>query len=182
MPKYGYKFVFCDYTEKCLALIKMEIPDDATIIRPVEEVDITRYNENGSVTVEIQHIPSTKLRCDKYKFIEVVDFYKFDYDVSFDVVSGPLYIWKIYPIEVNLENVRFKSIAYPRQFEYKLGGEYISELDTNIHAECSKGLHYFETIEDTEKWIADGHSYWLISKYQDFRMFVEINYIKRRNK
>ena len=173
MPKYGYKFVFCNYTGECLALIKMEIPDDATIVRPVEEDNTTYFDPiDGRMIIKTQWKRSTKLRCNKYKFIEVVDFYKFDYDVSFDVDSGPLYIWKIYPIEVNLENVRFKSIAYPRQFEYKLGGEYISELDTNIYQECSKGLHYFETAENAEKWIVDGHSYWLISKYQDFRMFV----------
>ena len=173
MFKYGYKFVFCDYTEKCLALIKMEIPDDAIIIRPVEEDDITHYNADGSVTVEIKHTPSTKLRCDKYKFIEVVNFYKFHYEISlgdWNHTNGPLYIWKIFPTEVNLENYHFKSIAYSEYFEYKLGEEYISKLDTNIYQACSKGLHYFETVENAEKWITDDvNPNWIFDKYFSFK-------------
>lgn len=169
MPnKYGYKFVFCDYTEKCLALIKMEIPDDANIVRPLEETESIHHNEDNTITVVTHHKPSTKLRCNKYKFIEVVDFYKFDYNVSLNNDFGPLYIRKIYPTEINLDDIHFRAIAYPRQFKYELGEEYISELDTNIYDECSKGLHYFETIEDAEKWIIDDHTYWLVDKYWDF--------------
>lgn len=180
--KYGYKFVFCDYTEKCLPLIKLEIPDDANIVRPVEEDDITHYNADGSVTVEIKHTPSRKLRCNKYKFIEVVDFYKFDRDVLFDVDSGPLCIWKIYPTEVNLDNVHFRSIVCAETFEYKIYEDYISELDTNIYDECSEGLHYFETVEDAEKWIKDDvNPNWIIERYfvfnRSLRPSSSINYL-----
>lgn len=172
MPKYGYKFVFCDYTEKCLALIKLEIPDDAVIVRPLEETESIYHNEDGTTTVITHHKPSTKLRCNKYKFIEVVDFYNFNYNTSSDscgYILNPLYIWKIFPTEVNLENVYFRSIAYPRRFNYELGENYISELDTNIYNECSEGLHYFETVEDAEKWITEKPN-WIVSKYLDFKL------------
>ena len=164
MPKYGYKFVFCDYTEKCLALIKLEIPDDAIIVRPIEQVEET-FNK-------IQYKPSRKLRCNKYKFIEVVDFYKFDYEVSLGDwrhALSPLCTWKIFPTEVNLENIHFRSIICPETFEYKLNEDYISELDTNIDQECGTGLHYFETIEDAEKWIEDDvNPNWIIERYYVF--------------
>ena len=172
MSKYGYKFVFCNYTGECLALIKMEIPDDATIVRPVEEDNTTYFDPiDGRMIIKTQWKPSTKLRCNKYKFIEVVDFYKFDYGVSLrgNFIDGPLYIWKIYPTEVNLENVHFRSIVCAETFEYKLYEYYLSELDTNIEQECGTGLHYFETIEDAEKWIKDDvNPNWIIERYYVF--------------
>lgn len=137
----GYKFVFYDGLDRCVALIELEIPDDAIIVQPMD--------------FETK-MPQSKLRCDKVKFINVINYYRFsmtneDIDLT--------------PIKNTPHGRIFRSI-YDRRFRYQLGQTYTSEIDTDIYEMCRAGIHFFINSETARDWMKSEVSpWWLFHKY-----------------
>lgn len=156
MPKYGYKFVFCNASNHCLALIKLEIPDDAKIIRPriVEE--------------------SRKCRTNKCKFVDVVAYYQY----SICYPDNMFHKWGKIETEFVINSIKnetpknkliFASIYDPTYF-YKINGYNIeNSLSLDYHEECAEGIHYFETEDEAVSWIQNEvNGGWIDEHYKAF--------------
>ena len=146
MPKYGYKFVFCNASDHCLALIKLEIPDDAIIIKPI----IVDYSSRES----------TKRRTNKCRFIGVAAYFQYSiyYPDSFSE-------WLSFGSKLTINSIKnetpknkliFASIYNPASFVYKINGYNIENLlNLDITEQCTKGIHFFETENEAVLWIQD---------------------------
>ena len=87
MSTHGYKFVFCDAVPKSVALIQVEIPDNAHIIVPVN-------NEKFY----------TKRRCNEYIFTDIIGLYQFSL-AAYDNAKENFTLQSLYPF--NSLHLRF---------------------------------------------------------------------------
>lgn len=170
MSKYGYKFVFCNASDRCLALIKLEIPDDAKIIRPI--------------IVDYPSRESRKLRTNKCRFIDVVSYYQYSICYS-DSFSRRLQNWGRWGGEFVINSMKnetpknkliFASIYDPAFFVYKINGYNIENLlSLDSHEECAEGIHFFETEDEAVLWIqSEVNGGWINSRYNEFAKIYNI--------
>ena len=161
----GYKFLVVKTTDSNiipgtpsdsignLALVKLEIPDDATIVYPVDK---DYYCCSGSSSSDkefykmIEYVKAKKCRCDKAKLIEVIRYF------SGEPSSPRSYLYGILnEITCNSQpsDLVFKSMWNPN-FIYKFN-EYVKpdKLDDDILRECSNGINFCRTVEDTIDYI-----------------------------
>lgn len=165
MPKYGYKFVFCNASDHCLALIKLEIPDNAKIIRP-------RIAESYPIQ------ESRKCRTNICRFIDVVAY--FQYSICYpDSLSrwlrdwgdwGGIFVINSIKNETPKNKLTFASIYDPASFIYKINGYNIENLlDLDINEQCAEGIHFFETKNEAILWIQhEVNGGWIDKKYKAF--------------
>lgn len=165
---YGYKFLVVKPTDGHiiipgtpsdaignLALVKLEIPDDATVIYPVDK---DYYCANFSAS-SLSHkdfykmkryVKAKKCRCNKAKFVKVIRYFSENQCPS-NYFCGAL----LYSMTCDLQpsNLIFKSMWNPN-FIYKFN-EYVEPdgLDEDILWECSNGIHFCRTAEDAIDYI-----------------------------
>lgn len=162
--KYGYKFVFCNASDRCLALIKIEIPDDAIIIRPI----ISSYFFKES----------RKRRTNKCRFIDVVAYFQYSIYYS-DGFSkwlsdqghwGGEFVINSIKNETPKNKLIFASIYNPAYFVYKINGYNIENLlSLDYHEECAEGIHFFETEDEAVLWIqSEANGGWIDEHYKEF--------------
>lgn len=145
----GYKFVLCSGVTRRLALIKVEIPDDAQVIQPL--------SEDGR--------PSLKCRCNKYTFTEVINYYRFCI-FGRSIHLAPAHV-------CDSANILFGSINAPDRFEYILNQTYEVDVDSNINHECGAGLHFFLTTADATNWLKDNvNPDWVYTNWRTFNRWV----------
>lgn len=131
-----------------LALVKLEIPDDATVVYPVDK---DYYCCSGSSISDkefykmIEYVKAKKCRCDKAKFIEVIRYYSGAQCPSSYFCDALLYS---ITCDSQPSDLIFKSMWNPN-FIYKFN-EYVKpdKLDEDILWECSNGIHFCRTAED----------------------------------
>ena len=151
----GYKFLLVEDTTDdnrgFLALVRLEIPDDAKIVYPI---DTDYYLQTGLIEEPISSLnyrSSIKCRCSKAKIVEVIKYY----DV-YCVIRSIFY--KLQEIHCDLDpySLVFKSL-YNDEFYYKFN-EYTEpdSLDTSIHTECGHGIHFCKTILDAKRFMENG--------------------------
>lgn len=138
---YGYKFLYVISKNKWksalnrptyLALVKLEIPDDAKVIYPFNHARLFFCNDR--TTKSIKH------RCSKAKIVDVVNYYySMDNEYTYHEVTN---------INVNIKNLIFIS-QYNEDFIYKFD-EYVEpdELDEDLTEDCSNGIHFCDSPED----------------------------------
>lgn len=161
--KYGYKFVFCNASDHCLALIKLEIPDDAIIIRPI----ISGYFFKES----------RKLRTNKCRFVDVVTYFQYSiyyHDGFSKWLSdqghwGGEFVINSIKNETPKNKLTFASIYDPTYF-YKINGYNIENLlSLDCHEECAEGIHFFETGDEAVLWIQNEvNGGWIDEHYKAF--------------
>jgi len=140
-----------------LALVKLEIPNDATVVYPVDKdyycfsvfsdhfSDIDFYKMNN-------YVKSKKCRCSKAKIVEVIKYFSGESLSS----AGYRYICD-FLTEITCDSqpsdLIFKSMWNPN-FIYKFD-EYVKpdKLDEDICWECSNGIHFCRTIKDAIDYI-----------------------------
>ncbi len=135
-----------------LALVKLEIPDDATVVYPVNK----EYYCNTSTCFSdkefykmIDYVKAKKCRCDKAKFVEVIRYFM-------GKRMSNCYLYDLfYSMKCDLQpsDLIFKSMWNPN-FIYKFN-EYVKpdKLDDDILWECSNGIHFCRTMEDAINYI-----------------------------
>lgn len=168
---YGYKFLVVKPTDGHLiipgtpsdaignlALVKLEIPDDATVIYPVDK-DYYCANFSASDLPQIDdyykmknYVKSKKCRCSKAKFVEVIKYFSREHHPSnylCDVLCSMT-------CDLQPSNLIFKSMWNPN-FIYKFN-EYVKpdKLDEDILWECSNGIHFCRTAEDAIDYMETG--------------------------
>lgn len=148
----GYKFLQVEnpYSGTIyLALVKLEIPDDAKVVYPID----TDYYLFTSLIEEpissLNYKSSIKCRCNKAKIVEVIQYY----DVFFNIYTTFYKLTKTSFI-FDLSHLTFRSL-YDDQFCYKFN-KYVEPdtFDNSIHTECSHGIHFCKTIADAKKFMA----------------------------
>lgn len=179
----GYKFVFCNAYKCCLALIKLEILPGATVVNPVAG-EVEPYVESTlRYLAPPSYIYSKKHRCDKVKFIEVVDYYEFEFEPSARIDHGPYSRLSLSYTDVCITLIdpkplvdpsitAFTSIADP-EFVYRWGQEIVSDIDTDYHKDCAAGINFFDSPEDATEWMTTKVSgYWLLNRWNAFSRLV----------
>lgn len=156
----GYKFLKVyekdDYGNpighKHLALVKLEIPNDATVIYPVDK----DYYYGSSFSDEelykmTNYIKAKKCRCSKAKIVEVIKYYNLKSYPS-NYFGGDILLYSM-PCDLQPSDLIFISLWNPN-FIYPFN-EYVKpdSLNEDILWECSNGIHFFRTIEDTIDYI-----------------------------
>ena len=148
----GYKFLRVENkanNRTYLALVKLEIPDDAKVVYPI---DTDYYLQTGLIEEPISSLNyrrSIKCRCNKAKIVEIIQYY--------DVVGVISFYYKLHKITHTYFSepsyLEFKSL-YNDEFCYKFD-KYVEpdSLDTSIHTECSHGIHFCKTILDAKKFM-----------------------------
>ena len=138
-----------------LALVKLEIPDDATVVYPVDK-DYYCSNFSAESLSDMDfykmddYVKAKKCRCSKAKFVEVIRYFSGE--------SSPRNCFRgtiLYSMTCDLQpsDLIFQSM-WDRKFIYKFN-EYVepNELDDDILWECSCGIHFCRTIEDAIDYI-----------------------------
>lgn len=164
---YGYKFLHVEALDGQpipgtssdaignLALVKIEIPDDATVVYPVNK---DYYCCSGSSISDkefykmIEYVKAKKCRCSKAKFVEVIKYYSGESSSS----GGYRYFCDFLnemTCDLQPSDLVFISMWNPN-FIYKFN-EYVEPdiLDDDILWECSNGIHFCRTVEDAIDYI-----------------------------
>lgn len=164
---YGYKFLVVKPTDGhliipgtpsdaiCnLALVKLEIPDDATVIYPVDKnYYCATFSASSLSQIDFykmkNYVKATKCRCNKAKFVEVIRYFSGERHLSSylcDVLCSMT-------CDLQPSDLIFKSMWNPN-FIYKFN-EYVEPdgLDEDILWECSNGIHFCRTAEDAIDYI-----------------------------
>ena len=164
---YGYKFLHVEAHDGHtipgtpsdatgnLALVKLEIPDDATVVYPVDK-DYYCSNFSAESLSDMDfykmdnYVKTKKCRCDKAKLVEVIRYFSGE--------STPRNCFRdttLYSMTCNLQpsDLVFKSMWNPN-FIYKFNESVKpDELDEDILWECSSGIHFCRTAEDAIDYI-----------------------------
>lgn len=162
----GYKFLVVKTTDSNiipgtpsdsignLALVKLEIPDDATVVYPVDK-DYYCANFSASSLSDKEfykmddYVKAKKRRCDKAKLVEVIKYFSgerrpsnYFYDALYSMTC-----------DSQPSDLVFISMWNPN-FIYKFN-EYVKpdKLDEDILWECSNGIHFCRTAEDAIDYI-----------------------------
>jgi len=173
----GYKFVFCNAYKCCLALIKLEILPGATVVNPVVG-QVEPYVESTlRYLAPPSYIYSKKHRSDKTKFVEVVNYYKLEFERSVRIDHDPFpllpytgaYITLIDPKPIVDPSITtFASIA-DSEFVYRWGQEIVSDIDTDYHKDCAAGINFFNSPQDATEWMTTKVSgCWLLDRWNAF--------------
>lgn len=146
-------------------MIELEIPEDATIVKPL--IGMPLFGENGIGVV-------TKYRTNTCKVVKV---YPLD-NKSYDDWNGNAF--SVYELANMCMNIRTV---------YKVGITIsVKYVDKDIKHDCGDGIHFFGSVDDAEKFYnGDGMS-WAYStllslngKVNSFcEAYVRRNYIKKR--
>lgn len=118
------------------ALVTLEIPEDAVVVKPREYMSIKCFHNGDNSTLEFP-----KMRTNKAKVVNIEPL------ASEDSVDG----WnkKAYSLfclsNIYTENFG-NEVRIPSQFFYKTGEEVVSDFfDNNCLIACTCGIHFFET-------------------------------------
>ncbi len=137
-----------------LALVKLEIPDDATVVYPVDKdyYYTTDFNDCPAAAEFYKmddYVKAKKCRCDKAKFVKVIRYYGGERRPNYYLCDV------LYSMTCDLQpsDLVFKSMWNPN-FIYKFN-EYVKpdKLDDDILWECSNGIHFCRTVEDAIDYI-----------------------------
>lgn len=154
-----HKIKGCPQPSLFLALVKLEIPDDATVIHPIDRWEFMKLNDIHPILKIPQPPLSIKCRCSKAKIVDVIDYYKYT-DVYYDLIK------KMTKVPANPKDLIFFSMWKP-SFQYEFD-KYVEpdKLDEDPMLECSNGIHFCRTIEDTFNYM-DGYSSYTIDDFDD---------------
>ena len=165
----GYKFLVVKTTDSNiipgtpsdsignLALVKLEIPDDATVVYPVDKdyCYATDFNARPAAAEFYKmsdYVKAKKCRCSKAKLVEVIKYYSGESSSS----GGYRYFCDFLnemTCDLQPSDLVFISMWNPN-FIYKFN-EYVEPdiLDEDILWECSNGIHFCRTVEDAIDYI-----------------------------
>ena len=163
---YGYKFLHVEAPD-CnlipgtpsdatgnLALVKLEIPDDATVVYPIDkDYYCSKYKANTLSNKDFykmdDYVKAKKCRCNKAKMVEVIRYF------SGERLPNSYLYDTLYSMTCDLQpsDLIFKSMWNPN-FIYKFN-EYVEpdSLDDDILWECSNGIHFCKSIKDAMDYI-----------------------------
>jgi len=138
-----------------LALVKLEIPDDARVVYPVDK-DYYCSNFSAKILSDKDfykmdnYVKAKKCRCSKAKFVKVIKYYSGETCLGNFFCDALLYSMTCGSQPSDLV---FISMRNPN-FIYKFN-EYVEpdELDEDILWECSNGIHFCRTAEDAIDYI-----------------------------
>lgn len=164
---YGYKFLHVETLDGNnipgtpsnsignLALVKLEIPDDATVVYPVDKdyyyaTDFNAYPAAVEFYKMNEYVKAKKCRCDKAKLVEVIKYYSEEQSSRNYLSTGFLFSTAC---DLQPSDLVFISMWNPN-FIYKFN-EYVEpdKLDDDILWECSNGIHFCRTAEDAIDYI-----------------------------
>ena len=133
-----------------LALVKLEIPDDAIVVYPVDKDYYYSNFSAGSISDKDfynmkNYVKAKKCRCSKAKFVKVIRYFSREPSSSCSYLCDFL---NEITCDSQPSDLVFKSMWNPN-FIYKFN-EYVEPeiLDEDILWECSNGIHFCRTAED----------------------------------
>jgi len=186
----GYKFLYvfnkrrmpnyCCKDFSYMALVKLEIPDDAIVVYPIDsrkfekEQYIAKLHEKS--ILDTTPIPlSIKCRCSKAKIVEVIDYYLInDITVLFNHNNIIKYLlYKLANVKANPEDLIFCS-TYAYDFLYKFN-EYVKpdKINLNTSIECSNGIHFCKDIQDLMNYINECTNIQITDTYLDYNEIIK---------
>lgn len=174
---YGYKFLYIKTINDhiiledvldvfgILALVKLEIPDDAKVIYPV---DMDYYKNSSASSLSDKdfynmddYVKAKKCRCNKAKVVEIIKYFSIVQDGPYSYTYNSLYEMTC---DLEPSDLTFKSMWNPN-FIYKFD-EYVEpdSLDEDILWRCSNGIHFCRTVEDAIDYIERDAYYTIIDR------------------
>jgi len=141
-----------------LALVKLEIPDDATVVYPIDKeyyfdaediIPLPGVLPEEFISDHPDYVKAKKCRCDKAKVVEVIRYFSGERRPN-NYFHDALYSMTC---DSQPSDLIFKSMWNPN-FIYKFN-EYVEpdSLDEDICLECSNGIHFCRTIKDVIDYI-----------------------------
>jgi len=152
----GYKFLEVSFKKDIcpgfvynilLTLVKLEIPDDAMIVYPVDKKYLNKDSGiefNDSFCYEefkkSDYVKSLKCRCNKAKIVEVIDYFLINYHDYGNMLQK---------VTDNFHGINPKDLVFMSTFDSEFiypFNEYVkpNALDVNILRECGKGIHFLQ--------------------------------------
>lgn len=148
------------------AMVTLNIPDDATVIRPTKPIKLGLYG--GSIKSN-NLINIYELRTDKATVLDVrpVDEYK-------EKVED----WNGKAYSVYLMNHYAGLSKYINYFSYQKGEELFTDLCMDDSIVCAQGIHFFLTEHDANNYLLLDENYYIMSSLYDFDVWWKNRYNK----
>ena len=129
-------------------MVELEIPDDAIVITPRDDVEVEVYNNVGSrIGVDKEFYSIKKYRTNKVKVINIIPENKFEVK-EWNGKAYPLYGLGNFPDYYDEEDVYF------------IGKEMKTYLSRDVMLSCGPGFHFFKSGNDALMFYINDKCHW----------------------